>query len=203
MIEFCWRSLGKPIKLDYHQYFSHHHLEFDVEAGREEFGESINRIFRRNGLAYQLTDEEHIERLSPPILHEELTSAHFYTGDSELDRILETARYKFRNPDPATRREALKALWDAWERLKTTGDGQDKKTQVKGLLDATAGSSSPQFRDVLEREATELTKVGNKLLIRHSETNQERLAKDVHVDYLFHRLFILITVILRTDGQSR
>ena len=69
------------------------------------------------------------------------------------------------------------------------------------LLDATAGSPSSQFRDALEREAKELTGLGNNLQIRHSETTQERLTKDVHVDYLFHRLFSLISVILRTRGQ--
>ncbi len=203
MIEFCWRSIGKPIQVGgYHSYFGHFHLKFDLEAGQKEFCQDINQIFRRNGLAYQLMDEGHIERLLPPVLREELTSAHFHTGDSELDRMLETARSKLHNPGPTTRREALKALWDAWERLKTTGNGQDKKTQVKNLLDATAGPSSPQFRCILEQEAKELTRIGNDLLIRHSETTKEPLAKDAHVDYLFHRLFSLITVIQKTDGQS-
>ena len=201
MIEFCWRCISKPSSYSYHDFFSHNHLKFDVEAGQKEFRESINRIFSRNGLAYQLTDEGRIERFSPPVLREELVSAYFRTTDSELNRMLETARRKFFDPNPAVRREALETLWDAWERLKTTGDGQNKKTQVKGLLDATAGSSSPQFRKVLEQDANELTGVGNKLQIRHSEINQERLAKDAHVDYLFHRLFSLITVIMRTNGQ--
>lgn len=209
MIEFCWRCISKPILHGYHDFFKHNHLRFDVETGREEFRENINRIFRRNGLAYQLdaqltdegTYEGRIKRLLPPVLHEELVSANFDTGDSELDHMLETARRKLRNPDSTVRREALEALWDAWERLKTTGKGKDKKTQVKDLLDATAGSSSSQFREALEREARELTGVGNKLQIRHSETNQERLTKDVHVDYLFHRLFSLVSVILRTHSQ--
>ena len=61
MIEFCWRCISKPILRGYHDFFKHNHLRFDVETGREEFRENINRIFRRNGLAYQLdtqlTDE--------------------------------------------------------------------------------------------------------------------------------------------------
>ena len=90
-----------------------------------------------------------------------LLGAQFYTGDGELDRMLETARCKFINPDEAIRREALESLWDAWERLKTLGDGSNKKAQVTYLLDHTAGLSSPKFRAALEREAKELTGIGN------------------------------------------
>lgn len=200
MIEFCWRCIGKPVRGGYHDFFKHYHLRFDVEAGRDEFREAVNRIFRRNGMAYKLTKEGRIERLAPPVLREELASAHFRTGDSELDRMLETARCKFVDPDEAVRREALEALWDAWERLKTLGTGPNKKAQVAALLDATAGSSSPRFREALEREAKELTWIGNNLRMRHSETSQERLAISDHVDYLFHRLLGLIQAILRTHG---
>ena len=202
MIEFCWRRIGKPNRKDYHQYFKHHHLDFNIEQGRNEFRDDINDIFRRNGLAYELTDYGQIERLAPPVLREELASVQFRTGDNELNRMLETARGKFLNHDEVTRREALESLWDAWERLKTLGKGSDKKSQVTALLDDTAGSSSPKFRKALEQEAKELTSIGNSLQIRHSETNQERLARSEHVDYLFHRLFALIHVILRTNDRS-
>lgn len=199
MIEFCWRCIGKPepIRNGYHKYFKHHHLDFDIKAGQDEFRDDINRIFSRNGLAYELTEHGHIERLAPPVLREELASDQFYTGDGEFDRMLETARYKFLNPDEAIRREALESLWDAWERLKTLGDGSDKKTQITSLLDQTAGSSSPKFREALEMEANKLTKIGNNFLIRHSERNQEPLVRSEHVDYLFHRLFAFIQMILK------
>ena len=199
LIEFCWRCIGKPIHKGYHEYFRHHHLDFDIEAGRDEFRDDVNRIFRRNGLAYELEVNGRVERLAPPVLREELASAQFATGDADLDRMLEKARGKFRDPDEAKRREALETLWDAWERLKTMGDGPDKKAQITDLLDHTAGSSSPKFREALEREAKELTGVGNNFQIRHSEKNQEQLARSEHVDYLFHRLFSLIQVILRLN----
>ncbi len=199
VIEFCWLHIGKPITGGYHDYFKHNHLTFDVEVGREMFREAINRIFRRNGIVYELKGDGHIERLGPTVLHEELISAHFSTGDSELNNMLETARRKFLDKNEATRREALKDLWGAWERLKTLGEGQNKKAQVTYLLDTTAGLSSPVFRNVLEKDAEKLTEIGNRLFIRHFETSQERIAKHEHVDYLFHRLFALVQVILRTN----
>jgi len=42
-----------------------------------------------------------------------------------------------------------------------------------------------------------LTTVGNTFHIRHSEVSQVELAGDNHVDYLFHRLFALIWLLLR------
>ena len=199
MIEFCWRHISKPVSRDYHSFFKHDHLHFDdqsVRRGRREFREDINRIFRRNGIAYELTGEGNIERLVPPVL-QELVTAHFQTGDSELDQMLETARRKFLDPHVETRREALGSLWGAWERLKTLGEGQNKRAQITALLDATAGSPAPKFREALEREARELTWIGNSLQIRHSETNQEKITKDEHIDYLFYRLLSLIRLILQ------
>ncbi|MCB2403555.1 hypothetical protein [Rhizobium ruizarguesonis] len=199
MIQFCWRCVGKPIQVSYHQHFQHHHLRFDVEEGRENFRIDANRILRRNGLAYELKEDGSIERLLPPMLREALTSAHFQTLDSELNRMLEAARSRILDPDEEIRREALEKLWDAWERLKTQGAGSDKKAQTNALLDATAGSSSPVLRKALENEAHELTWIGNNMQIRHSEKGKERVAKVEHVDYLFHRLFSLVQVILRTN----
>ena len=201
LIQFCWQGVAMPIRKGYHEYFKHHHLDFNIQEGQNKFRADINRIFRCNGLVYELTEYGQIERLPPPVLREKLVSVQFRTGDNDLNRMLETARRNFFDPDEATRREALKALWDAWERLKTLGSGSDKKSQAKALLDDTARSSSSKFRQALEQEATELTSIGNKFQIRHSETNQERLARSEHVDYLFHRLFALIHVILRTNDR--
>lgn len=198
MVEFSWRCIGKRIERRYHTFYGHHHLTFDVEAGREQFREEVNRIFSRNGIAYTITNRGRIERLVPTVLREELGAAHFRTHDSELNSMLEKACRKFLDYHEEKRREALEALWDAWERLKTLGEGQGKKAQVSAILDAAADSSSSKYRKALECEAKELTRLGNTLQIRHSEKDQEKIQKSEHVDYLFHRLFSLIQLIVRT-----
>ena len=190
--------MGKPIKIGTHSFFRHDHLEFDVEAGRDEFRNEIETIFRRNGNAYVLTEEGRIERLMPLAFQSILVESDFDTGDAELNRLLSTAQRKFLDPRPETRREALESLWDAWERLKTLDGQGDKKAQAQAMLDNAAGTSSPKFRDALDREAIELTGIGNSLRIRHSETNQEMLATSEHVDYLFYRLFSLIQLVLKS-----
>ena len=196
LIEFCWKSLGKPIETDYHSFFSHHHLEFDEEDGRDEFRDQVETIFRRNGIAYVLTEEGRIDRLVSPVFQSALVQSASSTGDAELDRLLGTAQRKFLDPNAETRREALEALWDAWERLKTLDGQGNKKAQARAMLDKTAGKSSPKFRDALDREAFELTGIGNSLRIRHSETNQEIIATSGHVDYLFYRLLSLVQLVL-------
>ena len=198
LIEFCWRSVGKPIHTNYHSFFRHNHLAFDEEAGRAEFRSQVETILRRNGSAYALTEEGRMERLVPPVFENMVVQSEVSTGDLELDRLLDTAPRKFVDPSPEARREALEALWDAWERLKTLDGQADKRAGAQAMLDNAAGTSSPKFRGALEREAIELTDIGNNLRIRHSETNQEMLARSEHVDYLFYRLFSLIKLILRS-----
>jgi hypothetical protein len=116
--------------------------------------------------------------------------------------MLETARRKFLDPNEVVRRDALEKLWDGWERLKTIESGPDKKAQVAALLDRVSSSAGPNFRQILEAEATQLTKMGNSFQIRHSETTQERLRSSDHVDYMFHRLFALVRLVLRASGRG-
>ena len=144
-IQFCWRCIGQPIQVDYHKFFQHHHLRFDIEAGREKFCEDINRIFRRNGLVYELTMQGTIERLVTPVLREKLLSFQFKTGDTELDCMLETAQRKFLNPDNAIRREALEKLWDAWERLKQQGLVLTKSRRLIRFWMAPLANALPNF----------------------------------------------------------
>ena len=200
MIEFCWRCVGEPMQREFHNFPKHYHWEFDRESGQNKFREDGNRIFSRNGLAYTLTEEGHIERIVPPVLREALASVLFQSGEDELDRLLETARSKFFSPREEIRHEALQELWDAWERLKTTGQGANKGAQISSLLDDAAGSEYPKFRERLETDAIELTSIGNNHQIRHTEVDKEKVESTEHIDYLFHRLFSMIHLILKTKG---
>ena len=202
VIEFCWRAVGKPSSRGYASFCHRHHLDFDVEVGRAEFREAVNRIFRRNGLAYELTPSGEIQRLAPHVLREALGKGVFATSDAALDEMLETARRKFLNPDESVRREALEKLWDAWERVKTIEPGPNKNARATAILNRTVSSNSPQFRQMLDTEAKELTRIGNMFQIRHTETTQEPLTNSDHVDYLFHRLFALIRLILHATDRG-
>lgn len=194
-IEFVHAAAAKPVPGKYHDYFSHHHLSFDQQAGQDEFRASVNRIFARNGVAYEMLSDGRIVRVLPLVLGEELKRTVFNSGDRTLDNMLEECRAKFSDRNPLVRREALERLWDAWERLKSLADPSDKKRSVKIILDGTA--TEPSLRARLETEAQELTSIGNSHLIRHSEVNQVPVIDAAQVDYLFHRLFAMVQLVLK------
>lgn len=195
LIEFSCRNIAKPIQEDFHTFFGHHHLAFDREEGQRSFRQNIERIFARNGLAYELQENGQIIRLAPPILQESLQASVFQTGDSHLDSLLEAARAKYLDPNPLTRQESLEKLWDAWERLKTIEDPSDKRRSVTILLDKA--TTEANFRARLENEAKELTDIGNRFMIRHTETDKIPISSSNQVDYFFHRLFALIHLLLQ------
>ena len=202
LVEFCYRHVAQPNHDDrIHSYFGHYHLDFDRETGRESFRSQINRIFARNGLAYELRSNGAVQRLAPPVLHESLRSAVFDTGDEGLDNLLETARQKFLNHDADTRREGLEKLWDAWERLKTLEKPNNKRLSIQTLLDRV--TSEPTYRDVLEQEARQLTEIGNHFHIRHTEIGKAPIGDDAQVDYLFHRLFAFALLILEKNSSRQ
>ena len=77
-------------------------------------------------------------------------------------------------------------LWEAFERLKTLEPRPNKRMQAERLSDGAA-TLGARFRQILEKEASALTKItfGG----RRSETGQEDLGSPERVDYFFDRLF--------------
>jgi hypothetical protein len=223
-IEFCHKYIAKPRIDEYHSLehhnainaisalgrwrgiFSdepepgHNHFSYSIEQGQREFRDAINLIFARNGIVYELTDKGTVIRLAPEILRELLQNAKFHTGDDELDTLLNTARSKFLTPRIDARKESLEKLWDAWERLKTIEPG-DKKTSISVLLKKS--SPEPGFRKRIDDEALELTEIGNKFRIRHSEVDKIQIESSDQVDYLFHRLFALVYLLLKATNRIK
>jgi hypothetical protein len=201
LIEFSHEKVAQPIRRGgRHEYYGHYHLDFDREAGRIAFRDEVNRIFERNGIAFELRETGWIERVAPEGLREALTHALFRSGDHALDELLERARTRFLSRDATVRRESLETLWDAWERLKSLEDGNNKREGTRIILDKAA--AEPNFRGILETEARSLTDIGNAFMIRHAEVNKIPISDDEHVDFLFHRLFATIRLLLRKSNRG-
>lgn len=148
-------------------------------------------------MAYELGDNGKVRRILPAVIADALARAYFRTGDATLDVMLEESRRKFSDPDPLIRREALERLFDSWERIKSMADS-NKAQSIKIILDRCA--TAPEFRKALENEARELTQIGNSHLLRHHEVQQSPLIDTKHVDYLYHRLFALVELIIRKNA---
>jgi len=201
MVEFFYKYISKPTRKEYHSFGKHNHLlSFDQDAGKQQYLEDVNRLFRRNSLVFELKGDGKVVRLEPVVLRETLASAVFQSEDQELNRLLELAREKFRNPDVNIRREAIEKLWDVWERLKTLEPGPDKKKQIEALL--TRAIPQSEFRECVNQEAITLTNIGNDFAIRHTEKNKIIISEPEFLDYLFHRLFALIQMLLRRTNRG-
>lgn len=199
LVEFAYEHVAEALNPEFHSYWSHSHYTYDQQQGQAKFATDVNRIFERNGAAFHLVEGE-VTRIAPAILDDSLAQTLFHTGDAELDKMLQAAREKFLNRALDVRREALEKLWDAWERLKTLEPAKDKKASVKALLDRV--TTEPVFRERLEIEAAQLTEIGNKFMIRHSEIDKIPVADSAQVDYLFHRMFAFIRIVLKATGRG-
>lgn len=192
-VEYVYAVVAMPFVVKRHDYHNHNHLSFNRLEGQVEFMNDVNSVFARCGTAYELQSNGKVVRLLPLVLRESLSHAVFNTGDTILNNGLEESRVKFSSPNPLIRREALERLWDAFERVKTLAD-PEKKRSITIILDAVASESS--FRAMLETEAKQLTDIGNTFLIRHFETRQVPVIDIDHVDYLFHRLFAFVQLLI-------
>ena len=200
LIEFVARHVAQPTQSHWHDFSSHHHLRLDRKEGLCQFVEDINRLFSRNGLAYKLTETGVIERTVPTPVAERLKRTEFRTGDHDLDDLLGTAINRYLLPGAEARQDALEKLWDAFERLKTI-EVQDKKAGATILIDKAVAGDSAVFRSAITEEFKVMTRIGNKLGIRHSEVGQEPLGDHGEKDYLFMRLFSLIWLMLKGTGR--
>ena len=80
------------------------------------------------------------------------------------------------------------------------GGWQRQKKRAGALLDKAA--TEPNFRGMLEQKAKELTEIGNRFMIRHTETDKIPIEDLLQVDYLFQRMFSIIILLLKRSGRT-
>ena len=196
LIEFAWShvTFAREEESRWHSYFDHYHLAFDQAAGRRRLRDEIGGLFARHGLAYALGTDGRISRTPPPGMDTQLRRLVIDTGDVTLDRLLSEAINSYSRPDPSERKRGLQDLWDAFERTKTLAPG-DKKASVARLLNAAADDGP--LHAWLDRDARDLTTLGNDFQVRHSEIGKHPLEDPAQVDYFFGRAFNWIWLIVR------
>jgi hypothetical protein len=192
LIEFIDRHVAEAERRSWHRFQEHHHLDFDTEAGQENWRLDVGRILRRNGLAFEIREDGRVRRLGDPVTRIRLSRLPA-TGDRQLDNMLSRASDLYFTPDEALHRDALIHLWRAFERLKSLLD-PNKKTSAAAVLDL--GADERTLRAILEEDGIGMTGAGNNLTIRHSEVGKAPIDREDQVDYLFGRLFNLVWLLL-------
>lgn len=187
-VELCRRFVNRSISfLDFTHTFTNPHPSRNVTDHARKFGSVVLEPLVRDVM--RLPES----RPLPPILFTAMGQLP-PSGDAVLDGLLAEACRNFKDSAPTAVRQAVEKLWDAWERLKTLRDRGDKRASAQAMLEATAGD--PDFLKVLEQEAKVLTEIGNSFQIRHFETNRFQLSTPEHYEYLFHRLYALVHLVL-------
>ncbi len=192
LIEFLHEFASDPTQEDYHSYFGHYHLSFNRFRGQQIFREQVNRIFVRNGLAYEFQENGRARRLLEQVVQDALQGGLPTCGDDRTDALITQAEERFLDPDPAAARDALEKLWDAFERIKTLLD-PDKKTGATALI--SAATSTKPSAELIAAEMKTLTDIGNAFHIRHHETTRHPVPEEL-VDYLFVRMYTLLRLLI-------
>lgn len=190
-IALCRSIAAKKVDL---LNFVHSHFQAGNSGAAHVF------VFQSKILTPLLRDIRRLSELRqvPPILTQAIGRLP-QSGDTTLDGLLQLACERFRDPAPSARNDAIEKLWDGWERLKTLAGG-NKGESAQAMLDAVASPNS-RFRELVETEARALTRIGNEFHIRHFETDKTPLLP-AEVDYLFHRMFALINLILQARSHT-
>jgi hypothetical protein len=58
------------------------------------------------------------------------------------------------------------------------------------------------MRELVEAELMQLTEIGNSFMIRHTEIVKTPITSSEQVDYLFHRMFAVIQMLLRATKRG-
>ncbi|QWG56868.1 hypothetical protein EXW50_16290 [Bacillus mycoides] len=191
-VEFMYSRIGDIQQGDYHSFYNHYHVNFlDTKNEREQFRKELNQIFSRNGIVFYLDDEGIIKRQLPIQLDTVLQNLHVYSKDTILNELVNSAIENIRKPKEFDRQIALEKIWDAFERIKTFYDPNNKKTSSQKLVTKIAEGTT-DFDAILDTEFRALTEIGNKYHIRHFETNKIKINSTKQIDYLFYRMISLI-----------
>lgn len=169
-------------------------FQFDELSRGEKnpFQASINAVFQKDNVPFQLTDRGLIE---PVVNHEvltaEITANIVNIAEPGIRELLNDAIEKHMQPSFQAHRDAVEKIWDALERLKTYYTSLDKKASVSKIVNDMANGQA-EFITLFDDEFSALTKIGNNYRIRHHETNKIDITDIRHYDYFFNRCLALI-----------
>ncbi|MFN3073173.1 AbiJ-NTD4 domain-containing protein [Acinetobacter sp. TY2] len=169
-------------------------------SAKEDFSEKVNTLLRDARIIYEFDSHAGqiktiISAETKQLINNALNNKLFY-HDAIYQEMLQNACNEISSCRRKESYEALKKLWDAYERLKCYFDPKtqiEKKDSSQKIVDLF--SETPIFQIEVSEEMFKLSKLGNKLTIRHSETYQEDLRDSRQINYLFNRCLAMIVLI--------
>ena len=177
----------------------------DRKIGTRVFRDQVNAILRRNLICFQINEQGEVTRTTSIVFQEMV--GEFDKGtqglEGEVRRLIEQGIGGYIGRRDENLEVGIKALWSAWERLKTTFQGADKRRQTQDMVNVAAQNETPELRKLIDDEAKILTDAGNQFTIRHSETDRIAVRGDSQQRWLFERLFALILLIAKGQAEGK
>ena len=159
----------------------------------------MNELLARGGAAFEMQPDLTIAHLGPVELREALSLLNPYTGDVELDKLIEEGRRLVASRRSAERLAGIRSLWGALERLKTVevpGKNQ-KRVSAEVLL---SHIKSVPLRDAVRADMMTVTELGNTFRVRHHETHIAELPEDAYT-YFIGRVVTVLHILLEQSGR--
>ena len=157
---------------------------FAKHTSLSDFESQCNSLLQLNELALIIKDGKIDSRFSNQIINGDLT---LIQEVGLKDLITDAGKYYEQN----NLQIAVEKIWDAFERLKTYYPELDKKKSVSRIIEDMSCGKQP-FRELFEKEFSELTKIGNEYRIRHHETSKIDIVDFQHYEYFYKRCLSLI-----------
>lgn len=112
--------------------------------------------------------------------------------DATLNELIEESMIYIRKTDEKEKQVGLEKIWDAFERVKTHFS-KDKKESISKILKEVSKDSDSLY-DLLSKESSELTRIGNEFQIRHFERGKEAINSIEMKEYLYFRVLSFVSL---------
>lgn len=156
----------------------------------DDFAIAVNKILQLNNIRFKLENGKITSTLNI-----QLDKADFAeVNEAGLKKLLQEATEYY---GQGNKEIAVEKLWDAFERLKTYYSPEmNKKASANKIIELMSGGN-PHYRELFEKDFSDLTKIGNDYRIRHHEITKTDITDQRHYDYFYKRCVALISVALQ------
>lgn len=196
-IEFIYKNIVVIQQEIPHHHFGHTDYVYLTISDliQNKFVKEINRGFKYTGLLYIMNDNGIIERvINNNVVIEDVTKKLINIKKKDLKDLIEKAIQYHRSRNEDDWKTATEKIWDAFENMKTYYSA-DKKESLKIIL-KNISPNEESFRQLINDEFIELTRIGNTYQIRHFETGKIEIKDLKHYDYFFNRCLSIIDLTL-------
>lgn len=168
---------------------------------KDQYSSTVNALLKRLNQPYELVGGE-VHYRGSEVLDEPVENLDgMAVRDEALRGYLVQAREAFFDAREDRRLEGLRALYDAFERVKTLHDVDKKESSKRIIADLSQSEEIQQHLDALFRI---YTAIGNKTNIRHSERDKVLLDNSPElVEQLFYSVWALIRAVLATSSSDK